>query len=164
MLISWSTANHLLAYQWRTYTKRLDMGHNSPLKIFLLDDDLFCLKMYELHLGVLGHKDIKIYQTETACMNDLSQQPDVIFLDEGMDMFNGPGILKKIKQFNPDIYVVFLCTLEKTQHAMNLLKYGAFDYIIKGENDLDSMKKTLRRINEIKELLNSRQNILSGNN
>jgi len=129
------------------------MENTPPLKIFLADDDLFCLKMYELHLEALGYKGIKLYQDGNNCLDQLAEEPDVIFLDYGIDERNGCAILQKIKQFNPDIYVVFLCDLENREDIKTSLKYGAFDFVIKGENDLDEIKMILRRIREIKELL-----------
>jgi DNA-binding NtrC family response regulator len=139
------------------------MAHQSPLKLFLVDDDLFCLKMYELHLGVLGYQDIEIYLSESACLNDLSLKPDVIFLNECIDMSNGPGLLKKIKQFNPDIYVVFICAPEKVEHTAKMLQYGAFDYIVKGDDDLDAMKAILSKIKAIKELLGNSETTFTRN-
>jgi DNA-binding NtrC family response regulator len=139
------------------------MTQPSTLKLFLVDDDLFCLKMYELHLSVLGYRDIKIYQAGSDCLNDLSLQPDVIFLNECMDTLNGPGLLKNIKQFNPDIYVVFICAPEKVEHTTNMLQYGAFDYIVKGDDDLDAMKAILSKIKSIKELLGNSETTFTRN-
>lgn len=130
------------------------MKNISPLKIFLVDYDLFSSKMYELHLGVIGYKGIRLYQDEILFLDDLTEQPDVIFLNYNMDNLSNPALLKKIKRFDPDIYVIFLCNRENKEETANALKNGAFDFIVKGENDLDSMKKMLKRISAIKELLN----------
>lgn len=126
----------------------------SSLKIFLVDHDLFSLKMYELHLGVIGYKSIRLYQEEIHFLDDLTDQPDVIFLNYSMDKLSDPALVKKIKRFDPDIYVIFICNKENKEEATQALKNGAFDYIIKGENDLDAMKKMLKKITAIKELLN----------
>ena len=133
------------------------MENTCPLKIHLTDDDLFCLKMYELHLTVLGYKDIKLHLDGNACLNHLGETPDVIFLDYGIDETDGCEILKKIKAFNPDIYVVFICSPENIEQAKYSLKYGAFDFILKGEHDLDEIKRILTTIKEIKQLLSGYQ-------
>ena len=136
-------------------SKRLKMGSTSLLRIFLVNDNLFCLKMYELYLGVLGYKDLTLCRDGNSCLDSLARQPDVIFLDYSMETAGDCQLLKRIKQHNPDIYVVFLCSPEKTEETKLTLKQGAFDYIIKGERDLDDMKNMLSKIKNIKELLNN---------
>ena len=37
--------------------------------------------------------------------------------------------------------------------AVNALKFGAFDYIVKGVNELESITKVLAKIAEVKELM-----------
>jgi DNA-binding NtrC family response regulator len=87
------------------------------------------------------------------CVNNLTLQPDVIFLDYSMELFNGLEVLKKIKRFNPDIYVVFLSGQENIETAVSSLKYGAFDYIVKGEGAQEKITNTLLKIDQVKKLV-----------
>jgi DNA-binding NtrC family response regulator len=125
----------------------------NSLKIFLVDDDQFSLGIYEQYIRNLGYNDLQIFDNGTSCLNKLTDQPDVIFLDHGMDILNGIEVLKKIKRFNPNIFVVFVSGQEDIQTAVNSLKYGAFDYIVKGQNDIDRFQKVLNKILEVRELL-----------
>src|ERR1700744_3863486 len=118
--------------------------------IFLVDDDSFCLNVYGQHLSQLGHRQVSIFQNGAECLNHLTQNPDIIFLDHGMDLLTGIEVLKKIKRFNPDIYVVFLSGQENIETAVNALKYGAFDYIVKGEMELENITKVLAKITNIR--------------
>lgn len=127
------------------------------LNIFLVDDDQFFLQMYQLQLKSLGFETISIYNNGTECLENLTHKPDIIFLDHSMDVLNGLEVLQEIKRFNPDIYVIFISARENIEAAVNALKYGAFDYIIKGENDLENIKKVLEKIIEIKILLTKKQ-------
>jgi len=132
------------------------METNNKFKIFLVDDDAFCLQVYQQHLNRLGHTLITTFNSGSDCLNHLTELPDIIFLDHGMDILNGLEVLKKIKRFNPDIYVIFLSGQENIATAVDALKYGAFDYIIKGDDDLAHITKALQKIAEIKELLKQR--------
>lgn len=129
------------------------MKANTDLKIFLVDDDVFSLTIYRQHLRNLGYKHIAVFENGLDCLNSLAQQPDIIFLDHQMDQLNGVEVLKKIKQFNPDIYVVFISGQSDVQTVINSLKLGAFDYIVKDNNDTGKMEEVLNKINEVKELL-----------
>jgi polysaccharide export outer membrane protein len=127
------------------------------LNIFLVDDDQFFLQMYQLQLKSLGFETVSIYNNGAECLDNLFHKPDIIFLDHSMDVLNGLEVLQKIKRLNPDIYVIFISAKENMEAALNSLKYGAFDYIIKGENDLENIKKVLEKIIDIKILLARKQ-------
>jgi FixJ family two-component response regulator len=43
------------------------------------------------------------------------------------------------------------------QVAINALKYGAFDYIIKGDNDTKKLIDVIHRINEVESLLKAQK-------
>ncbi len=122
-------------------------------KIFVVDDDHFCLNIYQQYLESLGYKNVICFSNGTDCLNHLTEKPEVIFLDHGMDILNGVEVLKKIKRFDPDIYVVFISAQENIETAVNSLKYGAFDYIVKGESDFEKIKLVLDKIRSVKELL-----------
>ena len=125
------------------------------MKIFLVDDDSFCLNIYRQHLINIGYTDIALFAIGTDCINSLTQQPDVIFLDHGLEILNGIEVLKKIKRFNPDIYVVFISGQENIETAVTSLKYGAFDYIVKDGKELEKITDVLVKIQKVQQLLES---------
>jgi DNA-binding NtrC family response regulator len=129
------------------------MDTNNNFRIFLVDDDIFCLNFYRQHLVNLGYHDITSFENGSECLDGLTSLPDIIFLDHGMDIISGLEMLKKIKRFNPDIYVVFLSGQENIETAVNALKFGAFDYIVKGDKAPENITRVLGKIEEVKELL-----------
>ncbi len=132
------------------------MEQNKSFKIFLVDDDPFCLGMYEQCIRNLGYSDVQCFDNGTACLNHLTSHPAVIFLDHSMDILPGLEVLKKIKRFNPDIYVVIISGQEDVQTAVNSLKYGAFDYIVKGAGEEQRIARILDKIHEVQFLLAKR--------
>jgi len=115
-------------------------------KIFLVDDDLFSLNLYTKILENLAYKDLVTFTSGTQCLEKLSQKPKIIFLDYQMDDISGFEVLKKIKRYNPNIFIVMLSGQDNMKIAIDTLKYGAFDYIIKGDNEADKISKVLERI------------------
>jgi len=128
------------------------METTNNFKILLVDDDPFCLGMYQQHLESLGYSDITSFDNGPDCLNHLTLQPDVIILDHGMETLNGLEVLKKIKRFNPNIYVIFVSGQENIETAVSALKFGAFDYIVKGKLQLENLTKVLGKIKEISDL------------
>ncbi len=137
----------------RTRSKRKKMDNKESLKIFVVDDDQFSLHLYEQHLNNLGYTDVYCFPDGSSCLGEIIEQPDVIFLDHSMDVLDGMEVLKKIKRFNPDIYVVFISGQENIVTAVDALKFGAFDYIVKGSHDLQRIEAVLIKIGEVKEML-----------
>lgn len=132
------------------------MDSNESLSIFIVDDDLFCQNLYEQFIRNLGYSNITLFSDGQECLNHLTDQPDVIFLDYRMEPLDGLDVLRKIKRFNPDIYLVVISGQDDLQVAVDALKYGAFDYIIKGQNDFEKIESVLKKIRQVMALLQQR--------
>lgn len=116
--------------------------------IFLLDDDPFCLEMYEKHIRNLGVEEVKLFDDSQDFINQLMFEPDAVIIDHSMKPFNGLEVLNKIKRQNPDLPVIYLSAQKDMKTAVDALKFGAFDYIIKDENDLDHLTEVLSRLDD----------------
>lgn len=129
------------------------MPEKRTFKIFLVDDDPFYLQLFQHILHNLGYHQITTFDSGYDCLNRLHEQPDVIFLDHNMDNLTGYEVLKKIKRFDPNLYVVMISAQEEIKTAVDALKHGAFDYIQKGKDEEVKIKEVLLKISEVKELL-----------
>lgn len=132
------------------------MKTKEAISIFLVDDDIFCLELYREVLTNLGYTNTTLFEKSTDCLNQLTLQPQVIFLDYQMDNLNGIDILKKIKRFNPNIIVLFISGQQNIQVAVNSLKYGAFDYIVKKDFTEDKIKLAMDKVEQLLDLLQRR--------
>jgi len=129
------------------------MENSNQFKFFIVDDDIFCANMYEQYLLNLNYTDITYYNNGNDCLNNLNQKPDIIFLDHNMEDITGFEVLKKIKRQNPNIYVVMISGQENIKTAVDALKYGAFDYIIKDNMVCEKMNLIISKIITVKEEL-----------
>lgn len=132
------------------------MEEKASLSIFIVDDDPFCRSLYQRHLHNLGYNQIRLFSDGQECLDSLTDQPDVIFLDHRMEPLDGLEMLRKIKRFNSDIYLVIISGQDDVQVAVNALKFGAFDYIIKGDNDFEKIESVLKKIQDVRALLQER--------
>jgi DNA-binding NtrC family response regulator len=131
------------------------MSENNALKIFLVDDDALCLNLYQQFLKKLGYSQIVCFNGGKDCMDHISQRPDIIFLDYYMDDINGIEVLQAIKSFDNNIAVVFISGQESVDIAVNALKSGAFDYIVKSKISLELLKSIIDRIAADKGITNA---------
>ena len=126
-------------------------------KIFLVDDDHFIGKYYNKFLSNLEFTNLRNFYCSVDFINAIDENPEVILLDHQMDHISGFETLKKIKRFNPNAFVIMVSSQKDMTIAVDSLKFGAFDYIIKGEGDTKQIEDALKRISIIKERIHSKE-------
>jgi DNA-binding NtrC family response regulator len=107
--------------------------------ICLVDDNEICLKVYKQMLTQLGYSQVHVFTQVDSFLQALESKLKIIFLDYDMDNLNGIEVLKKIKRFDPNMLVVFISGQQDIEIAVNALKYGAMDYLIKKEVSLTKL-------------------------
>ncbi len=125
----------------------------NDFKIFVCDDDVFYLNILKQKLINIGCEDISLFENGSDLLNEIPENPDVVFLDYMMDDVTGEEVLNKIKRINPDIFVVVVSGQEGIQTAVNMLKQGAFDYLQKGDDELKKISDVLLKISEVKDFM-----------
>ena len=122
-------------------------------KIFIVDDDLFCLNIYEQFMRTLGCDDINCFENGMDCIARLNEKPNVIFLDHGMEGMSGLETLQEVKRMNHHIYVIMLTGQDHAEISREAIKLGAFDYLVKGQQELEKIEASLKRIADIQVML-----------
>jgi DNA-binding NtrC family response regulator len=59
------------------------------------------------------------------------QRPDVVFCDIKMPEMEGPEVLRRLKQIDPEVEVALVTAYAAVDTAQLALRYGAIDYITK---------------------------------
>lgn len=121
------------------------------IKIFLVDDDALFLKSLEIEFLENADFTIETYPTGELCVENLSNNPDVVILDYQLDgivenAMNGLETLDKIKTFNSNIPVVMLSSQDKIEVAINCMHHKAFDYVVKSETAFVRLQKIITTI------------------
>ena len=107
--------------------------------IFIVDDDNMQASMLQDYLSKYSTFTVQIYNSGEDCLRHMDQKPQIIFLDYyfdkvGSNAMNGIEILKELKSRYPDTEVIMFSGQDKIEVAVNTMKYGAFDYIVKNES------------------------------
>ncbi len=122
------------------------------LKIFVVEDNELYAKMMKHHLSLNPDNEVVVFHDGKECLNNLHLKPNAIFLDYSLPEFTGIEVLRKIKQRHPEIPVVIVSGQEDVSTAVELLREGAYDYIVKDENAKDRLWKATINIRENTEL------------
>ena len=126
---------------------------NNEIKplIFLVDDDALFLKSLEIDFTQNTESYIKTFATGELCLENISQNPDIIILDYylnsiDINAINGIETLDRIKTANPLIPVIMLSSQDKIEVAVICMKHNAFDYVVKSETAFVRLKKIITTI------------------
>ncbi|MFI5124818.1 MAG: sigma-54-dependent transcriptional regulator [Chitinophagales bacterium] len=128
------------------------MKNPQSFKVFILEDDLWYGSMLEHYLSLNPEYEVKRFESPDDFFAKLHEVPDVVTLDYSLPGSDGTEVLRKIKEFNPDIRVIIISGQEDVATAINLLKNGAFDYIVKDDDTKDRLWNSILHLREIRNL------------
>ncbi|HPR60712.1 MAG TPA: response regulator, partial [Prolixibacteraceae bacterium] len=121
-------------------------------KIFVVDDNFLFLKVLYKTLELNEMYEVIPISSGRECIERLNEQPDVVTLDYTLPDYNGKEILEIIKKQLPDTQVIIVSGQNDISTAVNLLKIGAYDYIVKGVDTREKITISIEKIIERFEL------------
>ena len=107
------------------------VSHQIDASILVIDDDaevryslqrVLSAHDYQVSCAASGNEGIEMAEKE---------MPTVIFLDNQMDGMSGLETLQHFRNLNPRAMVILMTAYSTTQTAIEAMKFGAFDYIVK---------------------------------
>jgi len=122
------------------------MKTNKQPSIFVVEDDPIYQEVVKNELISNHYTNVNSFSSGQDFLDSLHKSPDVVLLDYNLGDFDGIKLLRKIKSFNSNIQVIFLSGQERMEIAINSLKYGAYDYVVKNENALHRITHLLKKI------------------
>ena len=149
---------------------------SKAFKIFVVEDDEWYSRLLVHNLSLIPDYEIQSFANGKDCIQNLNQNPDVITLDYRLPDMKGLEVLKQVKEINEDIQVVLISEQDDIEVVVELLKQGAYDYIVKSKdirerllNTINNIRKGVKLRNEIQSLRKevrkkySYQNTIIGN-
>jgi len=121
-------------------------------KILVVDDETDICKALEFLLTREG------YDVSTACSgeNAIAKMEkvsfDVVLTDLKMGSVDGMTVIEKAKEINPDTAVIMMTAFASIESAVDAMKKGATDYIVKPFLN-EEIRLTVRRLLEQKKLI-----------
>jgi DNA-binding NtrC family response regulator len=102
-----------------------------PTRILIVDDEVDFVEMLGLRLKAAGEIVTPAYSGE-ECLDVLQRKEiDVVLLDIKMPGLDGITTLKEIKKRFPLVEVIMLTGHGTTRSAVEGMKLGAFDFLLK---------------------------------
>jgi two-component system response regulator AtoC len=119
---------------------------NKPFKVIVVEDNEWYNKLLVHSLSLNQDFEIESYFSGKEFLEHLNKEIDVVTLDYRLPDMNGNELLKKIKEYDDDIEVIIISEQENIETAVELLKSGAYDYIVKEKDIRDRLLNTVNHI------------------
>jgi DNA-binding NtrC family response regulator len=118
-------------------------------QILLVDDEPAELEAYSLLLTSMGMKNIRTLSDSRNVLATLEgMQSPILFLDLNMPHMSGQEVLRELKTKKPQIPVIIVTADSEIETAVECLKLGAQDYLVK-PIDFKMFSSALRNALEI---------------
>jgi len=124
------------------------------VRIFVAEDEIWYSEMLKYHLELNPEYEVKTFDSGTKLLKALHEKPDVITLDYSLPDTNGKKLLSFIKKELPETEVVIISGQEDITTAVELLKDGAYEYLVKDDNTKERIWQAILHIREKSNLKN----------
>lgn len=116
--------------------------------IYLVEDDPWYGQLLKHHLRLNPDFSVQLFTSGKDLLAQLYQKPNLICMDFGLPDIKGDQLLKEILSRNNSLPVIVISAQEEISVAVELLKSGARDYIIKDDHAKDQLWKAVNHIKE----------------
>jgi len=130
--------------------------------IFIVEDNTVYNKLVVSYLRSQKFTRVESYLTGEECLKNIYKKPDVIIQDYILDGMNGIEVLKATKKLYPETEFIFLSGQDSVDIAINSMKYGAYDYIVKDQMALKKMVDKINKIISVRDLVKSNKRYKMG--
>jgi two-component system response regulator PilR (NtrC family) len=109
-------------------------------KILIVDDERSIRELLEIFLKKEGFTVSSVSSAEEALVQVKSTEFDVIISDINMKEVSGIDLLRRLRDNNFPGQFILLTAFASAETAIQALKMGAYDYILKTENFMEELK------------------------
>lgn len=124
----------------------------NPL-IFVVEDNQMYNKLVVSYLKTNKFTNVESFLSGEEALKNMDKNPDIVIQDYLLEGMTGIEVLIKAKKSNPSVEFIFLSGQDSIDIAINSMKYGAYDYIVKDQMALQKLVNKINKINSVTELV-----------
>jgi len=122
--------------------------HMDAYHIFIVEDDLWYGELLNYQLSLNPDYQVTKFTTAGECLKNLHKKPDLITIDYSLPDMTGADLFKKIRAINPSVPVIVISGQNDVNTAVDLLKTGVSDYLVKNDNIKELLWNAVIRVRE----------------
>jgi two-component system response regulator AtoC len=121
---------------------------DSPFTIFIVEDDPWYGQLLHYHLSLNPEDTVQLWSSGQECLDNMHLRPDVVTIDFSLPDISGDKLLARLRLRWPEVPVIIISAQNKITTAVQLLKAGAADYLVKDDNTKDLLWNAIQRLRE----------------
>jgi len=115
-----------------------------PARLLVVDDEVTVTELLQEFLSVLGYEVEVAASGEAAVRRILEFRPEVVLTDLNMSGLTGLDVMRQAKRADEETMVILITGETTTAVAIDAMRQGAYDYIIK-PFELDDVQGSVER-------------------
>lgn len=119
-----------------------------PFLVFVVEDNEWYNKLLVHNLSLDPDFSVQSFFSGKEVLKALHQKPDAVTIDYRLPDMLGDELFRKIKEELPDTEIIVISEQEDVETAINMLKAGAFDYLVKSNDIRDRVLNSIRNISK----------------
>jgi len=122
------------------------MKHEEAFNIFVVEDNEWYNKLLVHTLSLNPTYTVKSFFNGEDMLKEFNEYIHVVTLDYRLPDTTGDVLLKKIKAINPNCEVIIISEQSEIETAVELLKLGAYDYLVKSDDIRDRLWNSVNHV------------------
>jgi two-component system response regulator AtoC len=122
------------------------------VNITIIEDDSWYANFLRHQISLNEDHNVQHFEDGTTALKTLKQAPDVITVDYSLPDIDGKELVSKLKQRFPETEIIMISGQNEVALALDVLRLGIHDYIIKDDNTKDRLWHALLQIGEKRKL------------
>lgn len=116
--------------------------------IYIVEDDKWYGSILEYHISLNPEYRVTKFVNASDCLAQMHLKPDLITIDFSLPDMTGEQLYKKVRAVNTSVPVIIISSQKDVSVAVNLLKIGVTDYLVKDDTTKDLLWNSIIRIRE----------------
>jgi two-component system, NtrC family, response regulator AtoC len=123
------------------------------LKVFVVEDNEWYRKLLVHTISLNPDYSVKAFETGKELLSAMDERPDVVTVDYRLPDMLGSELMEKIRNIHPETAILAISEQEDIETAVDLLKLGAYDYIVKSNDIRNRLLNTLQHVQKQAKLI-----------
>jgi two-component system, NtrC family, response regulator AtoC len=112
-------------------------------RVLVVDDERKMRRVLQILIEQMGLESVAVDSAETALSHFDGEKIDLVLTDLRLPAMSGVELLGRIRAFDPDVPVIVLTAHGTIATAVEAMKHGAFDYVLK-PFDVQAVEQLIR--------------------
>jgi len=121
--------------------------------LLIVDDEPDVIANWARVLGRDGYSCVTTTDGERALALLESERPEIVLTDLKMPRVDGMQVLARALEIDPDVLVIIITGQGSVESAVQAMRAGAFDYLLKPLSSNDALRLTVQRAVERRRLV-----------